>query len=517
MGEWDAIVIGAGHNGLAAAASLARAGRNVIVPERSAVVGGLAASEGFHPGYRSCGILHDTATVRTDLIRDLRLDRYGLKVKQERASVTLFSKTGETIVLSADTDATVRSIREVSKRDADAYPRYRAFCDRVAPLLRDLFDTPLPPYVKPTLQPLLRLARFRLLGRKMLKELLQVAPMSVADFLGEYFETDFLKAGLALPALQGTFAGPLSSLTAFYLLRYESTARVHVERGPSALTEALEKAALSYGATIHTGAEVERITTGENGHVTGVRLATGETLRAPIVMASCAPLEVFSCLVGSQVISPRFEREILRVRSRGTTAYVALALRQKLHWKCDTPVVHARIAHGIMDLERAFDAVKYGHTSQTPMLSLCVPTAMNPALAPEGHSVVTLLAQYAPTHEFSLAAKADFADRIVDMLAQHVDGLREALVTVCVLGPADFEKRLRLPGGHLHHGEEALDQLLTRPTVSCVGHRTPIPGLLLCGSGSAPGGGITCAPGILAARTILRSGRSKKPVPESLV
>ena len=517
MGECDIIVIGAGHNGLAAAASLASARRRVIVLERSAAVGGLAASEEFHPGYRSCGILHDTANVRADLIRDLRLHRFGLKVKPERAPITLFSESGKTIVIRADTDATVRSIRAVSKRDAEAYPKYRAFCDRVAPLFRGLLDTPLPPYVKPTPRSLFQLARFRLLGRKMLEELLQVAPMSVADFLGEYFETDFLKAGLALPALQSTFAGPLSSLTAFSLLRYECTARVHVERGPSALAAALERAALSYGATIHTCAEVQRITISESGHASGVRLASGETLRAPLVVASCSPLEVFLRLVDTQAIAPRFERDFLRVRSRGTMAYVVLALRRKLQWKCGTPVVHARFARSIMDLERAFDAVKYGRASRTPILSLCVPTAMNPALAPEGHSVVSLLAQHAPLRGFSLAAKAKFTDRVVDTLAQHVDGLRDALVTACVFGPADLERRLRLPGGHLFHGEEALDQLSARPTVSCVGHRTPIPGLYLCGSGSAPGGGITCAPGILAARTILRSGRPKKPAPQILV
>lgn len=512
MSNYDVIVIGGGHNGLTTAALLAQAGRRVVVLEKNDTVGGLARAEAFHPGYQTAGLLHDTGGVRMKLVETLDLQAHGLQTTGMRAPVSLLSDDGRAITLEADVDASVRSIEKISAKDAQAYRAYRALLDTIGPWLGKRFSEPQPSLPVPSPSELLRLIGsglgLRRMGKKTMQEFLKIVPMCLADFLDEQFETDFLKAGLAAPALLGSFSGPRSSFTTFNLLLWEATNTEHVAGGPAALVAALDKAARAGGVEIRTGAEVAGLVVSDGGAVAGVRLQSGAQIDAPLVAASCTPKEVFLNLLKSRDVGPKLEADITHLRCRGTTAVVHLALNQKIQWtaKTEHPIEFARTGNTLDEMERAFDAAKYRRPSETPVLDVFVPTVSNSDLAPEGHEVVAILAHYAPYDlegDWTEAAKADFADRVVARLAQHTIDLQPSIVARHIATPQDLEARFNLTDGHLFHAEHALDQLLGRPVPSCAGYQTPLPGLYLCGSGSHPGGGITCAPGALASQAIL--------------
>ena len=512
MANYDVIVIGGGHNGLTAAALLAQAGRRVLVVEKNETVGGLAQQEEFHPGYKTAGLLHDTGGVRMGLVEKLKLHAHGLQTTGQRAPVSVLSDDGQAITLHANVDASARSIERVSPKDAQAYRDYRALIDKIAPWLGKLFNEPQPSLPEPGPAEILSLLSsglgLRRLGRQTMQEFLKIVPMCLADFLDEYFETDFLFSCMAVPALQSSFNGPRSSFTTMNLLLWEATSTKHVQGGPAALVAALEKAAVSHGVTIRTDAEVTRLVLTSDGAVEGVRLHDGEQIETPLVAAACTPKEVFLNLLTSREVGPKLEAEITHLRCRGTTAHVVLALDKKIPWKAEPehPFAFARTGNSFDEMERAFDAVKYRRYSEVPVLDIFVPTVADSTLAPKGHEVVSVLAQFAPYEPdggWTDAAKADFGDRVVARLAQHTVGLESSIVARHISTPQDLETRYKLTGGNLFHAEHAIDQLLGRPVPSCAGYKTPIPGLFLCGSGTHPGGGLTCAPGALASRAIL--------------
>lgn len=506
MAQFDVIVIGGGLNGLTAAAFLARAGRRVLVLERESSVGGLARQEEFHPGYSVAGLLHATCNVRWDLLRPLRLERYGLKRDPQPVPIALLSHDGRSISLSADLEATAHSIAAVSSNDAAAYRRYRKFCNTVKPWLATLFDRPLPPYAASSSQGLLRLLErtigVRRLGRDTMQELLQVAPMSVADFLEEYFETDFLKAGLALPAVQATFGGPMSSLTTLNLLLHEVTFDRPVLGGPPALVAALEQACISTGVSIRENSEVTQVLLARDGSARGVALANGEEILGSSVAAACAPQEVLFRLMDPHVHAVDVDQEFRQYRSRGHVAHVAIAIRGKVPWIAG-PVTYARSAPSLLAIEQAFDSVKYGAPSASPILDIAVHTGVDNTMAPDGHDVISALVHYVPGGNDNTWTSQDVVERVLSTLATYTIGLRNLVAHVQLSTPHDLMVRYRLPGGHLWHGEHAIDQLLCRPTLRCADYRTPTAGLYLCSSGTPPGGGLTCGPGALAAGSIL--------------
>lgn len=504
MAQYDVIVIGGGLNGLTAAVFLARTGQGVLVLEREASIGGLARRDEFYPGYSMAGLLHATCNVRWDLLRPLRLERYGLK--RSTQPIVLLSDDGRAISLSTDIEATAHSIGAISSRDATAYRRYRTFCDRVKPWLATLFDRPLPPYAVSAPQGLLRLLEraisVRGLGGATMQEFLQVVPMSVADFLEEYFETDFLKAGLALPAVQATFGGPMSSLTTLNLLLHEATSDRPVSGGPPALVAALEQACMATGVTIRTDSEVAQVLLARDGSARGVALASGEKILGGSVAAACAPQEVLYRLMDPNRHAVNVDQEFRQYRCRGRVAHVMIALRGKVPWIAG-PVTYARCAPSLLAIEQAFDAVKYGAPSASPILDIAVHTAVDSTVAPDGHDVISALVYYVPGENDNTWTRDDVVGRVLAVLASHTIGLRNVLVDVQLSTPHDLMARYRLPGGHLWYGEHAIDQLLCRPTLRCADYRTPTAGLYLCGSGTPPGGGLTCGPGALAAGTIL--------------
>lgn len=510
--RYDVIVIGAGHNGLTTAALLARRGRKVLVLERRDHVGGLAAGEEFYPGYRTAGVLHDTSRVRRWIVEELRLRSHGLDYRTEPAPTLLPQVDGKGLVLHRDPDAAADELGRHSDKDARRYRDYRDFLSRVSPTFRRLADRPPPNLFESGVGDLVGLGKaavsVRLLGKKDMMEVLRITPMCIADWLDEWFEGDLLKAGLAASALDGCFAGPWSPGTTTNFLWMESTVAEPIAGGSPALIDALEKAAMANGAEIRCGEPVKEITV-ENGRVSGVVIRSGERLEAKMVAASCDPRHLFLDLVPSLHLSATLEHDISVFRVRGTTAKVNLALKGPAEFSCRPGLRPERIRVGetVDELERAFDPVKYRQFSRRPALDILVPTIETPELAPAGHHVLSIMVHCAPyglEGSWNGASKKELCRAVVDRLQEYAPGIRDSIAGHQVLSPYDLESTYGMSGGHLFHGEHATDQLVVRPTPDCTGYRSPYEGLFLCGSGSHPGGGITCAPGALAARRMLK-------------
>ncbi|HZO17106.1 MAG TPA: NAD(P)/FAD-dependent oxidoreductase [Polyangiaceae bacterium] len=493
------IVIGAGHNGLTAAASLAKGGEKVVVLEARDSIGGLAARIPLGDGYAVPGILHDSACVREAIVDHLGLERFGLKRRSEPLRICAPSEQGDPLFLVNGT------VEGVSQPDVVALAKLRAFMARVAAPIRSILDRE-PPEPTSELWPMVK-AGFgvRRLGTGDMLELLRVAPMCVADWMRDNFVSERLSAALALPAMEGAFVGPWSPGTAALLLLREAVAGAEIDGGPAALVDALGKAAASYGVEVRTRAAVARIEL-KNGAVEGVVLEDGETIPCTRVLATCDPKQTLLRLIGPQRLPVRLADDIQLLRTRGTTAKLHLALSGQLELADGTAVEALRTGETLDDLERAFDPAKYRELPERPALEARVPSLRDTSLVPQGgHHVVSVMVHHASADlDWTKETRARLTERVIDELARYCPTLRERIVASELIAPPDLAERYRLTGGHIHHGEHGLDQLLfMRPTVDCAKYATPVNGLFFGGSGSHPGGGLTCAPGALAARALL--------------
>jgi phytoene dehydrogenase-like protein len=507
-----AIVIGAGHNGLVAALRLAQAGRQVTVVERRRDVGGLCAASVFHPGYTVPGLLHDTTGVRREVAQTLGLARFGLEFEREAPSVLAAHSEHRGVVLHADADRSRDEIEALHEGDGSAYVRWRELLSRVRGFVSSVLDRPPPPMRPHSLREWWSLGRtglgLRRLGKADMLELVRIAPMCAADWLQEFFDDPLVPAALAAPAVTGAFLGPWAAGSAASLLLYECVRGGEVKGGPAALTESLRKALEAAGGEIRLESEVSRILVGPSG-VSGAGLEDGTTLDASLVVASCDPKRALLDLLEPGALPLEVEEQIRVVRARGTTAKVNLALGRHLGFRDREGERHARaiVADGVDAIERAFDAAKYRTCSEWPLLDVSVPSIGDPSLAPEGGDVVSILAHCAPYDldgGWSDAARASFGNAVIEVMERVAPGTKDGIVACEVLSPRDIEDRYGLTGGHIHHGEHALDQLFfMRPTPALARYQTPIEGLYLGGSGSHPGGGVTCQPGALAAQAIL--------------
>jgi phytoene dehydrogenase-like protein len=444
----------------------------------------------------------------------LGLAQFGLRFESEAPSVLAAHSERRGVVLHADPARSRDELEALHKGDGDGYTAWRNFLSRVRDFVAGILDER-PPPMRPS-----SLAEFwsvgviglslRRLGKADMLELLRVIPMCAADWLQEHFSDPLLPAALAAPAVTGAFLGPWAAGSAASLLLYECTRGAEVKGGPAALAEALRRAFEAAGGEIRFEAKVSRISEAK-GAVSGVQLADGQTLEAPLVVAACDPKRALLELLGPGALPLDVEEQIEVVRMRGTTAVVNLALDGRLGFRGRESERHARavVADDVDAIERAFDAAKYRNYSQKPHLDVSVPSVGDASLAPAGKDVVSILAHFAP-HDleggWTDEARTHFGDAVVEVLESAAPGTRDKILAREILSPVDLEVRYGLTGGHIHHGEHALDQLLCmRPTPALARYETPIGGLYLGGSGSHPSGGVTCQPGALAARAILES------------
>lgn len=483
----DVVVIGGGHNGLTAAAYLAKAGKDVVVVEKREAVGGLAGTYELAPGFRASVGPDFAGLLSSDVIAELALERHGLAHRSLDPTVS----TPEGLTLWRDVERSVASIRAHSPRDADAYAKFIALVETLAGFLRPLLTKPAPSPEIHGGSDLLELVRlgwgFKQLGKRSMHELLRILPMALSDFLDEWFESDLLKGALAGPGLEGICLGPRSAGTAAVFLYQRLGNNPAIARN---LASSLEAALRSEGGTVRTGVGVAGIRI-EGGRARGVALENGDTIDASAVLSTVSPRRTFLELTDASSLDPTFVSEIKNIRYRGVTAKLDLALDElPEHWK-RAGVVH--VGPSLDYLERAYDAAKYGEASAEPFLRAVVPSLVDPSLAPTNKHVVSVLVQYVP-HGATIDPK-----QITAML-----GLEDHVAHYHMRTPSDYERDFGLAEGSLHHGEMALDQMFfMRPAPGWSQYRTPLDGLFFGGAGGHPGGGITGAPGRNAARALL--------------
>jgi phytoene dehydrogenase-like protein len=510
-------VVGGGHNGLVSAAYLARSGRRVLILERRPFVGGAVATEEMAPGFRAATGADVCGPLRPEVVDDLNLTSHGLRLVPLDPEVLAL---GDRSALSIwrDTGRTQTELMATSRKDAEAYPQFVAFLSDFAGALDPLMTSTPPNVAEPSLGEKMKLLRralaMRRLGKRTLQQMLRMPPMPVRDFLNEWFETELLKASLAVDAILGTFQGPFSPGTAFGLVpRYSPATRgtigSMVRGGAGNLASALAVAARESGVSIRTDSEVKQIRT-HDGRAVGVELADGQVIPARVVVSNADPKRTFLHLVEPQELSPEFLDRVRNLQMTGVIAKVNVALDRLpiLAATEDGVPAHFRICPSIEYLERAYDDAKYGSASRAPLLEVFVPTIVDPGLAPPGKHILSALVQYAPydLRPGSWEKEADLlAERVLGVLEEHMPGFENLILARQVLTPADLERRFGLTEGHIYHGEMTLNQFLVlRPVPGWAGYRTPVDGLYLCGSGTHPGGGVSGAPGYNAARQILR-------------
>jgi phytoene dehydrogenase-like protein len=519
------VIIGGGHNGLVAAAYLARAGHKPLVLERRDEVGGAAVTHELTPGFRVPALAHATA-LRADIVSQLSLENQGLHFTRPPVSVFAPAGDGRALVLWREMLQSVQSLAQWSAADAARWPEFSdtalAIAGAIGGLLRQVppsLDEPGPG----ELWDLVSTGRaIRGLGRSRLYQMLRWGPMPIADLAAEWLESPVARAVICGRGIFAAAAGPRSAGTAAsWLLQvahegHPAGAPTFVAGGPGSLAAAIAAAATGAGAEIRRNAEVAHIDVDDRG-VCGVTLASGEQIRTGVVISNADPKRTLLDLVDPVRLPPSFRHKIQHYRMRGVLAKVNLALARlpkfrgaAAHEQPSETLLAGRIHIGPDPdyLERAFDRSKYGELSTEPWLEVVIPSLTDPTLAPQGQHVMSVYAQWAP---YALRgqswnrARDAFSDAIVKTIAAHAPDLPSLILAREILTPLDLEQRYGLTGGHIFHGEHALDQLYAmRPVLGWAQHRTPIAGLYLCGAGTHPGGGLTGAPGAHAARIVLK-------------
>jgi len=520
----DAVVIGAGHNGLVTACYLARAGLRVLVLEARGVVGGACVTEEVFPGYKVSVCAYVNSLFRPEIVEELRLRQYGYQVLERVPASFTPTPDGRYLLLGSDEPSDRREIAKFSARDAEQYAKYEQMLLRVADLIEPMLLKTPPNLVARTWSDVwefLRLGR-RLLGHERhLPDTVDILTGSATRILDRYFESEVLKATLATDAIIGAMASPSSPGTAYVLFHHvmgETNGRrgvwAYMRGGMGGLSESLAAAARDLGVEIRCQARASRILT-RGGAVSGVGLESGESFEAPIV-ASCAdPNVTFRRLLAEDELPEDFLRLVRKINYDSASLKINLALAELPSFAAlpgTQPGPHHRGTIHIcptMDyIEQAFDDAKHGQASREPVLECTIPSVVDETVAPPGRHLMSMFVQYAP---YQLREghwdeqKERFADRCLDKLGEYAPNFRGAVIARQVLSPLDLEREFSLTGGNIFHGAMDLNQLFfLRPVLGWARYRTPIRGLYLCGSGAHPGGGVMGAPGRNAAREILR-------------
>ena len=534
--RYDAIVAGAGHNGLTAACYLARAGLKVLVVEKNDWIGGAAVSRSLYEGWTYSNCSYVCSLLRREIVRDLELTKYGLQVIPYEGGAT-FTPDGDYFAYHSDHDTLRREIARHNPNDVDAYDRFSQTVIRQCRFIRPflLRNAPDPTSLKPRdmgeLLFLLRKAHD--LGARELGETLRFWTMSIGDFLDEHFESDLIKAHLAGSGIIGTGLGVYSPGTAYVLLHHymgDVDGAIgswgFARGGMGAITAALGASLQESGGTIVTGAGIDRFLV-RNGRVTGVALDNGDTYEAPIVASNMDVKRTFLTHTDAADLPSDFRRAVERFKIRGSSGKLNIALDALPDFPAAPDGaaflrgdLHASTS--LHELERAYDDWKEGRWSRDPYFDMLIPSQIDPTMAPPGKHMMTVFVQYAPYdldvdgvrsgENWTDAARAAFADCVFDKIEQVCPDIRDRVLHAEVRSPLDIEREVGLTEGNIFQGELTFDQLLfNRPVPGYANYDSPIEGLYLVGSSAHPGGGVMAAPGANAAREILRrNGRGKR-------
>jgi len=523
--ERDVIVVGGGHNGLACAAYLAKAGLDVLVLERRGVLGGAAATEETWPGYHVSSASYVVSLMPDRIVEELQLKRFGYEVSIIAPDYFVPFPDGSSLTLWGDMARDVENIAKLSKRDADAYVAFDRYFERVADLMKALLFV-VPPNMKLTevLGWIRTGARFRGWTGRDVHELVRLFAMSAADFLDEWFEDERVKGALATQAIVGAWGGPMTPGSAYTLMHHwigeidgHFAAWGWVKGGMGGVSAALAAAARAAGAEIRTDAPVTRVVINPQGRAMGVELDDGSMVRARQVVSNAHPVTTYLELVGREHLPSDVVHDVERFRTRSGSVKVNLGLSELPRfpaWDQEGDVHRGLMAvsPSMTYLERAFDDAKYGKPSVHPYAEVMFPTAHQDGLAPKGKHLMMAFTQYMPFDAPNTPKARDaWAKKIVQAVGAYAPNLAEAVEHVEVLTPKDLEQRFGLLGGNIMQGELSPDQLFSfRPIPFYGDYRTPIRDLYLCGGGTHPGGGVMAVPGRNAAAQVRKDARRER-------
>jgi phytoene dehydrogenase-like protein len=522
--ERDVVIVGGGHNGLACAAYLAKAGLDVLVLEKRDVLGGAAATEEPWPGYRVSSASYVVSLMPPQVIRELDLKRHGYEVSIISPDYFVPFADGTALTLWGDATRDSEAIARFSEKDAAAYLQFDRYFDRVARLLKDLLFV-VPPNMNLHDLPkwMSTAGKFRKWSGRDIHEAVRLFTMSAADFLDEWFEDPRVKGALATQAIIGAWCGPMTPGSAYVLMHHwigeidgHAGAWGWVKGGMGGASQAMARAAEAAGAEIRTGAEVERVAINASGRAVGVALTDGALIRCQRVVSSAHPITTYLTLVGEERLPRGVVSDVRRYRTRSGSVKLNVAL-SKLptfpSWNAADGDVHKGLvatSPSVEYLERAWDDAKYGRMSEHPYIEAVFPTAHEPeGLAPEGKHLMLAFSQYGPYElaegSWDDGGREEYARRALKALGEFAPGLEDLVEQLEVLTPKDIEQRFGLIGGNIMQGELTPDQMFSfRPIQNYGDYRSPIAGMYLCGSGTHPGGGVMGVPGRNAAGVVLR-------------
>ena len=510
--QFDAIIIGAGHNGLVAAGYLARAGKKVLVLEQRDRVGGACTLEEPFPGFTMSPCAYVVSLLRPEIIRDLELHRYGFDAYVKDPQMFVPFLDGEHLFLRASTEKTIEDIRRLSEHDAEAYPHFLRFFERASEILNPiLLEEP------PSIADLA--ARFRGEDEEIYRYLMFG---NLYDMLTDYFESDYMRAAFAGQGVIGSFIGPKTPGSVYVMWHHmfgevngEQGMWGYVRGGMGRISFAMAASAEAHGAQIRTDARVAKFLISD-GRAEGVRLESGEEYRAAAVLSNAEPKRTFLQFCADADLDKGFLKRIARFKSESGVIKLNIALKELPSFTC-LPGTKPGLQHsGSCDItptpdwvQEAYEDAARGELSRKPYIEAYMQSATDPSIAPAGKHTISMFCQYAPYHlkgrEWSEEVKNEMADRIVATMTEFAPNFADAVIERQVLSPLDIEQRYGLPNGNIFQGEITPDQLFSlRPTPECARYRTPVAGLYLCGSGSHPGGGVMGAPGHNAAKALLK-------------
>ncbi|MEX0706932.1 MAG: NAD(P)/FAD-dependent oxidoreductase [Woeseia sp.] len=534
MKTYDAIVVGAGHNGLTNAAFLAKAGLDVLCVEKNDYIGGAAVSRNLYKDWIYSNCSYVCSLLRPEIFRALELHRHGLQVTPYGGGVT-FMENGDYFGTYWDSEVAHREYARFSKHDADASVRYSADVMRQCRFIRDslLRTPPDPTSFKPKdLAELMHLGKqFYEMGEDRMYETIRFWTMSVAEYLDEYFETDVIKASMSGSGIIGTALGIHSPGTAYVLLHHymgEVDGNVgswgYARGGMGAVSKAIAGAFQAYGGELRTDAGVEKIVT-RDGKVKGVALTNGDEIDANIVVSGMDVKRTFLKCMDESDLPKAFYRRVKNFKIRGSSGKLNIALDGMPTFPAlpkGSPLLDGdmHFIDSMERMERAYDDWKEGTWSKDPYVDMVIPTVTDPTMAPPGKHFMSCFVQYCPPkvegREWTDAERDEFGKTVIDQIGDYSPDFKDLILHVEIRTPKEIENEAGLTEGNIFHGELTMDQLLfNRPVPGYAQYRAPVGGLYMCGSSTHPGGGVMAAPGANAAREILLDLKRQNTVPEN--